>query len=158
VGTVFKLTPPASPGGDWTKTILHQFGQGELHGPSSPVILHNGNIYGTTTSPNGGFAFELQPPASPGGGWTANFLHEFTGGEMPGGALAMDGIGALYGATQIPTRSARKVRSTRLRQNSCPLGWSPTADSKQKGLTQLAASGRKILRAVARTCDPADQT
>jgi hypothetical protein len=102
VGTVFKLTRPASPGGAWTKTILHQFGQGELHGPNSPVILYNGNIYGTTTSPDGGFAFELQPPSSSAGDWTAVFLHEFTGGEMPGGALVMDGSGALYGATQIP--------------------------------------------------------
>ena len=65
-GTVFQLTPPASPGGAWTETILHSFtgqnGEGSIPGPltASPV----GVLYGPTWS--GGTAgkgtiFAIQP-------------------------------------------------------------------------------------------------
>ena len=102
VGTVFHLTPPATPGAGWTKTILQQFGQGHLHGPDAPLILRNGNLYGTSSSPAGGVVFEMQPPAAPGGAWTTTYLHNFTNGLTPGGALVMDGNGSIYGATIGP--------------------------------------------------------
>jgi hypothetical protein len=99
VGTVFALTPPAAPGGTWTKTTLHQFGGGDLWGPDSPVKVRGGNVYGTTPWPGGGLVFELQPPASPGGPWTKTILHEFKDGESPRGGFVMDESGAIYGVT-----------------------------------------------------------
>jgi uncharacterized repeat protein (TIGR03803 family) len=52
-GAVFQLTAPSSPGGDWTETILHSFGEGNAKdgsSPSSGVILKNGVLYGVTQS------------------------------------------------------------------------------------------------------------
>jgi uncharacterized repeat protein (TIGR03803 family) len=52
MGTVFKLTPPASPGGDWTESVLHSFG-GTKDGatPSGGLILNkNGVLIGVTQS------------------------------------------------------------------------------------------------------------
>jgi len=70
-GLVFKLTP--SSGGQWTETILHNFGgtvNGQSDGvnPQSGLILDSaGNIYGTTVEGGtagltyGGVVFELTP-------------------------------------------------------------------------------------------------
>jgi hypothetical protein len=102
LGTVFELIPPASPGAGWTKTVLRQFGKGDLHGPDSPLILRNGKLYGTSSTPKGGVVFEMQPPATPGGSWTRTILHAFVNGETPGGNLVMDKDGAIYGVTQVP--------------------------------------------------------
>jgi hypothetical protein len=102
VGTVFKLTPPSSPDERWTKTILAQLSAGDKSGPNSPLIMRNGNLYGTSSSgasSPGGVVYELQPPASPGGAWTTTYLHRLDG-TVPGGALFMDRDGALFGATQ----------------------------------------------------------
>ncbi len=112
VGTVFQLLPPAQPGGEWLKTTLHQFGWGRMFGPDSPLILRNGNIYGTTSSPEGGALFELQPPSTPGGDWNTIILHLFTNGETPYGSLAMDDSGAIFGTTMTvghPSGTAYKV-------------------------------------------------
>jgi hypothetical protein len=103
LGTVFELHPPASPGGSWTETVLYNFGS-SVGAPSSPLIVRNGKIYGTTagtpgTDNQGGSVFELQPPVFPGGPWTQIVLHEFTGRQEPFGSLVMDSSGALYGTT-----------------------------------------------------------
>lgn len=47
-GTVYHLTPPSSPGAPWTKTVLYDFGARFNCGPDSPLILHDGNLYGAT--------------------------------------------------------------------------------------------------------------
>jgi uncharacterized repeat protein (TIGR03803 family) len=63
----------------------------------------NGALYGTTYA--GGYgtgtAFELAPPASPGGTWTETVLYEFHAnrGTFPESALIMDKVGNLYGTT-----------------------------------------------------------
>lgn len=69
-GTIFKLTPPASPGGSWTQSVLYAF-QGTAHNHedgSSPIgrlVLLNNKIYGVTVDGgrrwNPGIAFELTP-------------------------------------------------------------------------------------------------
>ncbi len=102
VGTVFQLTPSASPGGSWDKIMLQQFGNGRLRGPDSPLILRNGNLFGTSSSPAGGVVFELQHPSEPGGPWGVVILHEFTDGQEPGGNLVMDEHGVIYGTTIGP--------------------------------------------------------
>ncbi len=51
-GTVYELTPPASPGGLWTETILHSFtgqnGDGAIPGPLT--VGPDGVLYGPTSS------------------------------------------------------------------------------------------------------------
>jgi hypothetical protein len=99
IGTVFQLTPPSSPGGNWTKTILQQFGKGKLYGPDSPLILLHGNIYGTSSAPKGGVVFELLPPGTPGGAWSTKYLHQFTNDQSPGDPFVVDQTGTIFGTT-----------------------------------------------------------
>ena len=50
-GTVFRCAPPTSPGGDWTETVLHSFGEGSKDGvsPSGGLLLGtNGVLFGVT--------------------------------------------------------------------------------------------------------------
>jgi uncharacterized repeat protein (TIGR03803 family) len=106
-GTVFSLTPPASPGGAWTETTLYSFNGGGSYGalPLGVVIGPNGVLYGTTYSggtSNNGSVFSLTPPASPGGAWTESVLHDFTGGgdgSAPQAGLVISKNGVLYGTT-----------------------------------------------------------
>jgi uncharacterized repeat protein (TIGR03803 family) len=52
-GTVFALTPPATPGGAWTETVLHSFtGQnGEGSVPMTGLTLNpTGSLFGTTST------------------------------------------------------------------------------------------------------------
>jgi uncharacterized repeat protein (TIGR03803 family) len=106
-GTVFQLTPPASPGGAWTETVLYSFtGQnGDGKTPNAGVVIGAGGaLYGTTQSggtSNNGTVFELTPPAS-GGAWTETVLYSFAGyydGLRPLAGLVLNAAGALFGTT-----------------------------------------------------------
>ena len=106
-GAVFSLTPPASPGGTWTKTVIHSFAGGPSGwGPEGVVIGRGGALYGLTygggTSGLQGTVFAVLPPASPGGAWVARMLHSFKGyptdGSTPS-SLAIGSGGVLYGTT-----------------------------------------------------------
>jgi uncharacterized repeat protein (TIGR03803 family) len=109
-GTVYSLTPPASPGGAWTEEVLYSFfsQRGDGTGPyASLVIGQAGVLYGTTaynsTSNSAGTVFSLTPPPSPGGAWTERVLHAFTGGSdgaIPHAGLVIGNGGVLYGATE----------------------------------------------------------
>jgi uncharacterized repeat protein (TIGR03803 family) len=113
-GTVFELSPPSTPGGSWTETILHLFkgvpsgrGDGDAAEPNNVVFGSDGNLYGTAysgghcyTDETGtycyGAVFELKRPANPNGAWTEKILSVFrgpTGG--PQGAI-FDKTGNLY--------------------------------------------------------------
>ena len=51
-GTLFELTPPATPGGTWSEMVLHSFtGQnGDGANPQSGLVFdRNGRLYGTTS-------------------------------------------------------------------------------------------------------------
>jgi hypothetical protein len=51
-GTVFSITPPTSPGGSWTETLLHTFdaSPGDGYSPYSDVVIGSGGVlYGTTS-------------------------------------------------------------------------------------------------------------
>jgi len=103
-GTVFSLAPPKTEGGEWTETIIHDFGETrEDHGlPLASVVLgDSGVLYGSAFSQSG-TVFALYPPASPGGSWTEDILYAFQGypdGSGPKGNLALGSGGVLYGTT-----------------------------------------------------------
>jgi len=114
-GTVFELSPPSTPGGSWTESILYNFGSFAGDGATSYAGLimdGNGNLYGTTKlggsfkmPGGGGTAFELSPPSTSGGNWTETILWDFgnpvngTDGLNPYAGLLMDANGNLYGTT-----------------------------------------------------------
>jgi uncharacterized repeat protein (TIGR03803 family) len=104
-GTVFSLTPPASPGGAWTETVLYNFtGGSDGEAPNAGVVIGSGGVlYGATGSGSPGKAtvFMLTPPASPGGVWTETVLHTFSGGSdgsNPVAGVVIGTGGVLYGA------------------------------------------------------------
>ena len=115
-GSVFSLTPPASPGGAWTETTLYSF-QGAPDGAQpNPwlVIAANGALYGTTyfggvrcpldDLDGCGTVFSLTPPASPGGAWTPKILYAFTDGSdggWPATGVTLGPSGVLYGSTTV---------------------------------------------------------
>jgi len=103
-GTAFSLTPPASPGGAWTESVLYQFPPSATFGYGSVVPLvvgKNGVLYGGTFGANSGSSlFSLTPPAVPAGSWTENTLYSFTGLVGPWvTGLVRGPHGLLYGTT-----------------------------------------------------------
>jgi uncharacterized repeat protein (TIGR03803 family) len=109
-GTIFSLTPPASPGGSWTEAVLHSFGAGsDGFSPHGLAIDRNGVLYGTTQGGGAsqvGTVYSLTPPLSPGGVWTETILHSFHGGADGDGGdpIGIPVIGSgrvLYGTTRV---------------------------------------------------------
>lgn len=102
-GTVFELTPPATPGAAWTETVIHffHFAGGALP-LGTPIFDSFGYLYGTAAQggANGqGVAYRLKPPAAPGGVWTYKVLYAFSGqpdSGTPEAALTLH-KGDLYG-------------------------------------------------------------
>ena len=127
LGTVFKLSPAATPGTSWTETTLYAFtGLTDGGDPLGGVIFdRKGNLYGTASeggddtcgaapSPIGapvgcGVVYELSPPAGAGNSpWTESILWTFEGenaatpdGQTPSGNLVFDKKRQyLFGTTQ----------------------------------------------------------
>ena len=105
VGTVFKLSPPADGGQNWTKTVLYNFtGNSDGGQPSGRMLIgSDGNLYGTTAGYgqfNYGNVFKLS--SAGGSQWDFSVLHAFAGGsdgEVPRDGLIQGPDGRLYGAT-----------------------------------------------------------
>jgi uncharacterized repeat protein (TIGR03803 family) len=106
-GTAFSLTPPSSPGNQWTAAALYSFPS--PGGAETGVVIGPGGVlYGATCcgGPSGaGSVFSLTPPAggpsASAGSWTFAVLHEFGGaddGFIPEGVV-VGNDGVLYGAT-----------------------------------------------------------
>jgi uncharacterized repeat protein (TIGR03803 family) len=103
-GTVFSLTPPAAPRGDWTEAIVHSFyGGDDGDSPQAgPTIGPGGLLYGTTyfggfPEPNG-TVYALEPPAEA----PPEVIHFFAGGDdgaYPTAPVAAGSGGVLYGTT-----------------------------------------------------------
>ncbi len=103
-GTIFELSPPFSPGGQWAETILWTF-NGDDAAPGGTLVLDSqGNLYGTAGSGGGGgncgTVFELTPAGN--GGWTETILYAFKNkqdGCNPQSGLIPDSQGNFYGTT-----------------------------------------------------------
>jgi uncharacterized repeat protein (TIGR03803 family) len=126
-GIVFCLTPPVSPGGVWTETVLYSFTGSPNDGanPEAGVVIGGGGVLYGTTAGGGisacafggcGIVFSLKPPSSPGGSWTETVLHSLTDSEgsnpegnvvigsdgaAPEAGVAIGSSGELYGTTFI---------------------------------------------------------
>jgi uncharacterized repeat protein (TIGR03803 family) len=110
MGTVFELTPPASPGGSWTETELYgfqSFQSGDGNAPLANVTFDKlGNLFSTAVvggDLNRGTVFQLTPPSN-GGEWTETTLHTFGSGDdgqQPGAGLIWGHDGALYGTAEM---------------------------------------------------------
>jgi hypothetical protein len=105
-GTVFALTPPASPGGSWTESLIYEFGTNANDGryPSAVTVAADGVIYGVTSNGTGynGTAFSVTPPANPGDAWSEAVIHDFgtssDDGEFPN-SIIVTATGKLAGTT-----------------------------------------------------------
>jgi uncharacterized repeat protein (TIGR03803 family) len=111
-GSVFELSPPTTPGGAWTESILYSFQQSNSDGqaPYGTLLLdQQGNLYGTTafslSEAGGGTVFELSPPTTSGGAWTETILYTLLASDERGtssmGKLVMDAQGDLFGTTNL---------------------------------------------------------
>jgi uncharacterized repeat protein (TIGR03803 family) len=108
-GTVYKLSPPAQPGGTWTETILYSFSYARLVngiGPKAGLVMDSkGNLFGTTWlggPTGGGLVFELSPPPVKGEAWSYLLVYDFSApndGYSPQARLVIDHAGNLYGTT-----------------------------------------------------------
>jgi uncharacterized repeat protein (TIGR03803 family) len=103
-GTVFKLAPPTSAGGSWTKSLVYSFNGGsDGANPTGSLINVGGTLYGVTRNRganDAGAVFALTP-TSAGGSWTESLVYSFAGGSdgaHPASGLTNVG-GTLYGAT-----------------------------------------------------------
>jgi uncharacterized repeat protein (TIGR03803 family) len=106
-GVVFKLTPGGQ--GQWNETVLHAFNGGDGSEPNGTLIFDAaGDLYGVTTTGGDykacpgfgcGTVFRLKPEGQ--GQWNETVLHAFRqyDGVDPGGTLASDAAGNLYGTT-----------------------------------------------------------
>lgn len=102
LGTVFELTPPASPGGMWTLNVLYSFhGDGDGINPGGGVVIGaNGIIYGTTLSGGAlgfGCVFGLELVS---GVWEEKVLASMDSGLGNPMGLALGHNGVLYGQTR----------------------------------------------------------
>jgi len=106
-GTVYSLTPPAAAGGAWTETVLYNFtgAPTDGSGPTGVTIGGGGVLYGTTGvggAASAGTVFSLTPPASAGGSWTEQIIHNFGAsedGQLPSSGVVSGAGGVLYGTT-----------------------------------------------------------
>ena len=114
-GVVFKLTPPAPGGTQWTETVLHYFNH-LYHSsddgayPSGGLIMDDsGTLYGTTDLGGSmddvfgfGTVFKLTPLDAGKTTWQETVVYRFTSvadGQNPMSTLTLDATGALYGTT-----------------------------------------------------------
>jgi uncharacterized repeat protein (TIGR03803 family) len=104
-GTVFSLTPPATPGAAWTETVLYNFKpEGGTEPLTGVVVSPSGVVYGNTYDTQIGYGrgtvFALAPPATPGEPWSQYTIHAFIppDGGNPITPMILRG-GVLYGST-----------------------------------------------------------
>lgn len=111
-GLAFKLAPPATAGGSWTRTTLYTFkGGSDAQTPMGGFIADTaGNLYGVSRNGGGatacnagcGTVFRLSPPTGTATAWTETVLYAFQGGtdgSSPNPRLLLIG-NTLFGTTR----------------------------------------------------------
>jgi len=110
LGSVFRLSPPASGQTVWTETVLYSFTGGKDGALPAAALYRNGGgvLFGTTegtgATGNNGSAFKLTPPVAGASVWTQTTLHSFAGGADGAEPLAalVPGLNKkLYGTTVL---------------------------------------------------------
>ena len=101
-GTVYRVAPPQSGSGAWTKQVLANFQeQANALLPTNLVLSAGGNLFGLDHRGRGLDVFELSPPAGAGAAWTKTVISApRSRGYGPSSlALGADGtlVGAIYG-------------------------------------------------------------
>jgi uncharacterized repeat protein (TIGR03803 family) len=111
-GTVFSLTPPASPSETWREMIVHAFtGAPDGANPYTGLVMSNviGVLFGVTGGGGNsacacGTVFALEPPPISGDCWREVVLHNFGGGKSgsdPQATPVLGTNGVLYGTTLL---------------------------------------------------------
>lgn len=141
-GVAFELSPPGSPGGAWTYSVLYNFcslgGTACLDGasPSAPLTVDkSGNLFGTAQfggQNGGGTAFEISPTSS---GWTETVIYNFCAdsqggycldGMVPQTGLTFDKSGNLYGTTSYGGSTGPQAAGALYKLSPGFGGWSQT--------------------------------
>lgn len=101
-GEVYRVAPPAQPGGPWTYSAIYEFtgGKDGCCVYSALTLDSKGRLYGVTdeASPSDKL-FRLTAPAKPGAFWHFKDLYDFTNSIYPSTPLLIDSAGALYGVS-----------------------------------------------------------
>ncbi len=114
-GVVYRLTPPLSPRGSWTETVLHSLTarKGAITPTGNLIFDGKGNLYGATQGQIamghhlGAAAYKLTPPTTEGGAWAYRLLFSFGGPEdAPQAGFTIHNNGRLYGTTQTGGQNA----------------------------------------------------
>jgi hypothetical protein len=112
-GVVFKLAKPATTGGAYKFSVIHDFDGASGGSNGGALVLDkSGNIYGaaifggnTSACTSGcGIIFELARPSSSGTAWNFSIVYSFQGYPVDGAwpsFLMMNGHGVLFGTTSI---------------------------------------------------------
>jgi uncharacterized repeat protein (TIGR03803 family) len=151
-GVAFSLTPPTSPGGAWTETLLWTFGMNQADGqfPQRLIMGPDGVLYGTT--PSGGTRgrgtlFSLTPPASAPPGPKPSSSRS----ERPSAAVSRRRVScsAAEASSMGPLSLAGNFRSTAVTHRA----WGSFSPLRRlpdpAGSGSLAASGALEIRAMA---------
>jgi hypothetical protein len=102
-GVVFELTPSTGASSELKETTIFDFNVTNGAQPVGNLLFFKGSLYGVTFQGGQfgqGVAFQLTPPAQPGGTWSETVLHSFSGGTdggEPQSGLLPDGKGGFYG-------------------------------------------------------------
>ena len=103
LGSIFKLTPPSSPGGAWTESILYSSKNDSITGyePSQSLMLdRKGNLWGTMTlggANNYGTIYELVAEAN--GSWRYEDIHDSASVDTIYGMILDGSNNTFYGSS-----------------------------------------------------------
>jgi uncharacterized repeat protein (TIGR03803 family) len=91
-GTIFRVSPPAQPGGPWTETLLYRFSPNDQNPNASVVLDSAGAVYGTTLT-------EVYRLAGPVVTVLDHFPDTNGNASAPTAGVILDEAGNLYGTS-----------------------------------------------------------